>query len=134
MEKRGGVLFDIDGDVLEKRMRAYLDHRLDWGKYRVLGYRLTEPQSNFDPESARDSIRNNTVFQQSDIRPYAFKPFDNRHCYYSPTTSLWNDPRPELARQCRRGNHFLITRPAAAVDSEGTPFFLTGALSVPWNT
>jgi hypothetical protein len=70
-----------------------------------------------------------TEFDSGNIRPYAFKPFDVRKCYYFPIPPLWNDPRVELARQCRDGNKYIVTRPGAVAEAEGVPFFLTAHLT-----
>lgn len=129
MEKRGGALIDIDADALTRRMRAYLDPGLSWHEYTALGFGLTDRHINFKPEEARERIIKQTAYNPENIRPYAFKPFDIRKCYYSTAIPLWNDHRAELARQFRDGNNCIVTRPAAAIEQEGNPFFLTTNLT-----
>jgi hypothetical protein len=129
MEKRGGALIDSDCEALKHRMSAYLERHLFFHDYAELGLRLTGAHPRFTREEAYDYISRFGGYDHRRIKSYAFKPFDNRYCYYSPATLLWNDPRPELARLCRPDNRFVVTRPAGAVETEGVPFFLTAGLT-----
>lgn len=129
MEKRGGALIDIDKDSLAKRMKAYLDPKLDWDQFRALDYGLTEKQARFDPKAARDKIQHLEQFSAGRIVRYCIRPFDTRWCYYTGVRPIWNEPRPALWAQCWKGNRFLLTRFKSAKDPEGPPFYFTQNLS-----
>ncbi|HUY28011.1 MAG TPA: type ISP restriction/modification enzyme [Candidatus Binataceae bacterium] len=128
MEKRGGALIDIDPAALEKRMRAYLDRKLDWEEYKALGYGLTDDQAAFEPKKARERARSQEEFGRSRIVRYAVRAFDTRWCYYTDVNPVWNRARPALWAQFFEGNSFLTTRPAGVAQPEGVPFFFTRAL------
>jgi hypothetical protein len=129
MEKRGGALIDIDRDLLQLRMRAYFDPRINWEQYKELGHGLTEPQARFIPEDARGKALKAEAFNPERLVRYALRPFETRWCYYTGVRPVWNEPRPSLWAQCWKGNRFLLTRFNASKEPEGSPFFCTTLLS-----
>jgi len=128
MEKRGGALMDIQKDDFEKRMRAYFDTELGWDDYKALGFGLTDEQAGFEPKSARMKAQKAERYKPEQIVRYALRPYDNRWCYYTAVTTIWNRARPSLWAQCWDGNVFFMTRPSAVTDNEGVPFFFTQML------
>ncbi|HAE58724.1 MAG TPA: DNA methyltransferase, partial [Anaerolineae bacterium] len=128
MEKRGGALMDTQKDALEKRMKAYFDPQLAWDDYKTLGYGLTDEQSGFEPKSARMKAIKAEKFSPERIVRYALRPFDNRWCYYTAVSPIWNRSRPTLWAQHWQGNQFFMTRPSASTEDEGVPFFFTSLL------
>ncbi len=129
MEKRGGALIDIDRNALEQRMQAYFNPDLDWDDYKVLNYGLIKPQASFNPKVVRKKAILEEKFNDSRLICYALRPFDQRWCYYTPVSGVWNRSRPQLWKQCWQGNKFLLTRFNAAKYPEGTPFYFTPFLS-----
>jgi len=125
MEKRGGALIDNDKTGLERRMRAYYDHSVDWDLLKTISPKLTCNAGRFDAKKARKKIQDSEVFSGTRLVRYALRPFDNRWTYYSPVRPLWNEPRPHLWQQYCGGNNFLMSRPAGVAHPEGVSFFLT---------
>ena len=128
MEKRGGALIDIDKEALAKRMKAYFDKSLDWDAYKNRHHELTEPQSGFDPVSARKKAQAAESFDEKRLVRYAIRPFETRWAYFTPVNPIWNRCRPTLWAQCWEGNSFIATRPAGVASPEGVPFWFTRLL------
>jgi len=128
MEKRGGVLIDIDRDALEQRMRAYLDPELSWDDYAALNYGLVKLRASFQPKVVRRKALLQGQFLPERLVRYALRPFEVRWCYYTSVSGVWNTPCPSLWKQCWPGNSFLMTRPAGVASPEGCPFFFTRLL------
>jgi predicted helicase len=129
MEKRGGALMDLQKDALEKRMRAYFDTQLSWEDYKALGYGLTEEQAGFEPKLARNKAHFAEGFRLENIVHYALRPYDNRWCYYTTISAIWNRPRPILWAQYWKQNDFFITRFSSSKSNEGVPFYWSSFLS-----
>jgi hypothetical protein len=128
-EKRGGALIDIDKNALEKRMQMYYDKSVDWDTIKELGTGLTEEAAGFEPKKVRQKVQASENYQPQQIHRYAIRPYENRWCYYSNISPLWNRSRPTLYAQLWGGNTFLLSRVAAAKQSEGSPFYFTECLS-----
>jgi hypothetical protein len=128
MEKRGGALFDIDRDLLEKRMQLYYDPNIEWSSLEALKTGLTENAAGFEPQKTRDKVLKFEKYDNSCILRYALRPFDTRWCFYSTVNPLWNRARPDLWNQYWQANSFLITRPAGVSSPEGVPFSFTVCL------
>ena len=122
MEKRGGALLDDDRDALITRMRLYCDSSVNWRDFANYGTGLETERNRFDPHHARQ-LAMEEGFSGKNIRRYAFKPFDNRWCYYSSTRPIWNDPRTRLEEWQRAGNEFLVARAEGIGGIDGTPVF-----------
>lgn len=122
MEKRGGALFDSDRGVLVDRMHLYHDSGVSWRDFAARGTGLEEKRSRFDPEMARQ-IAITEGYSEKNIRRYAFKPFDDRWCYYTVTRPIWNDPRPKLVEWQHRCGDFVIARPKRIGGLAGTPAY-----------
>ena len=129
MEKRSGALIDIDRDALEQRMQAYFNPDLDWDDYKALNYGLIKAQARFDPKLTRRKVLLKESYTEHRLTRYSVRPFDLRWCYYTDIRPVWNEPRPQLWKQCWAGNQFLLTRFSAAKYPEGTPFYFTPFLS-----
>jgi hypothetical protein len=129
MEKRGGALIDIDRAALENRMRLYYDPKVEWGELKAQGTGLTQDAAGFDAEKVRPKVQAAESFQPDRIRRYALRPLDNRWCYYSDVSPLWNRSRPTLWEQCWPGNSFLLSRVKGVKTPEGVPFFFVKGLS-----
>lgn len=116
-EMRRGALMAIDRDVLEERVREYLDGRVEWADLAPSG--LREPAGAFNPRGVRAKLLRTEKFDAGSIRKYALYPFDERWAYYSIAPSLWNRPRPALVSQAWPGNRCFVTRVAAERPNEG---------------
>lgn len=127
-ECRGGALIDIDKDQLKLRMQKYLDQNVDWGSLRSLKTGLTEDASGFDAKDTREKIILAEKFDSQRLVSYVVRPYDQRWCYYSTYSSLWNRPRPTIYAQYQQGNKFLISRLNTAATPEGVPVYVANAL------
>ena len=127
-ECRGGALIDIDKDQLRLRMQKYFDQGVDWDSLKSLKTGLTEDAAGFDAEETRDKLIITEKFSFQRLVPYIVRPYDQRWCYYSTYSSLWNRPRPTLYAQYQQGNKFLISRFNTAATPEGVPFYIANAL------
>jgi hypothetical protein len=92
MEKRGGALIDIERALLEKRMRQYLDPKLDWEEYQLKSDTLTQNRARFEAQAARAKVIEAETFQSERLVRYALRPFDTRWCYYTGVRPLWTNP------------------------------------------
>ena len=127
-ECRGGALIDIDKDQLKLRMQKYLDQNVDWGSLKSLKTGLTEDASGFDAKDTREKIILAEKFDSQRLISYVVRPYDQRWCYYSTYSSLWNRPRPTIYAQYQQGNKFLISRLNTAATPEGVPVYVANAL------
>jgi len=124
--RRGGFL-DIDRDILEVRMKQYLDPSIEWDSFKEHGGGLTQDAGGFVARTARTKALEEK-FNRARIRRYALYPFDNRWAYYTTVPTLWNRPRPNLVRHQREDNLFFVTRLAAERPDENVPMFVTSDL------
>lgn len=124
-ENRGGVLFDIDRNALEIRMRDYFNQDINWESYRAKGGGLARDAARFNAEKTRKKALKEEEFNPNNIIPYTMRPFDNGFCYHTGLRPIWNEPRPELRKQFTPDNSFLISRPRNALSKEGSPVCFT---------
>ena len=127
-EMRRGALMAFDAGSLSDRMRRYFDKELDWPTFAALGTGLSTNAGCFDAAAARIRLQSVEAFDERRLRRYSLYPMDNRVCFYSAITPLWNRPRPELIEQCPASESFLIVRRFAERPKEGRPAYFTGAL------
>ena len=121
MEKRKGALISIERDVLEHRMRQYLDPTIDWDSARAIVPGLTTDAARFDAKSARKLLMAREGFDSGRIQRFMVLPFDARWCYHTTVRPIWNEPRPAYSAQLWNGNAFVVTRRIAVASDEGRP-------------
>ena len=127
-ECRGGALIDIDRADLEERMKAYYDSKIELNQLRTIIPRLTQDSSRFNAKKTREKILKNEEFMNSRVMPFLTRPFDSRYCYYTPIRSLWNEPRPDLWKQCWPSNLFIVSRFHCQATPEGIPMYISTGL------
>ena len=127
-EMRRGALMAYDKDTLHDRMTAYFDPEMDWTTFAALETGLSKKAGMFEPEKARKKLLKDESFDEAKIKRYALYPFDDRWCFYSAVSPLWNRPRPELLAQRADEESFFIVRRFAERPKEGRPAFFTSAL------
>ncbi|MCK9377566.1 MAG: hypothetical protein M0P73_15625 [Syntrophobacterales bacterium] len=120
---------DIDRAILEHRVQLYFDPGTDWETLKALGTGLTENAAGYETKKVRLKVQAVKTFQADRICRYALRPFDNRWCYYSEVSPLWNRSRPALWEQCWPGNSFLLSRVKGVKTPEGVPFYYARGLS-----
>ena len=109
-------------------MRTYFDREMDWPTYAALGTGLSREAGAFNPAAVRDKLQETEAFDSGSLRRYALYPLDDRWCYYTVATSLWNRARPELLAQRPVEESFFIVRRFAERPKEGRPATVTSAL------
>jgi hypothetical protein len=124
-EDRANSLISLDRNDLSVLMRQYYDKNVSWDQFVLSGTGLSRKSAAFEPKIIREKAQKEDEFVTSNIRRYLYRPHDNRWCYYSPVPNVWKRSRPELFRQCWKGNAFLLTRPAGVASPEGKPIFFT---------
>lgn len=124
-EMRHGALIDIDRAVLESRMLAYFDQRVDPEHLAEISSALCRNAAGYEARKIRARILGREVFDVARIVRYSLYPFDTRWAYFSTAPTLWNRPRPVLVRQRFPGNRFLITRMASERPSENIAMLMT---------
>jgi hypothetical protein len=129
MEKRQGALVDINRSSLETRLRSYFDRSASWESIASAVGGLGADAARFKAKEARAKALKSETFDESRLLPYLVRPFDLQWCYYTPVRPVWNEPRPVLYEQFRRGTSFLISRPiGGGMVPEGPPFLFTSSL------
>ena len=127
-EKRRHALIDIDREVLEVRMRRYLDPAVPFERLAAENCGPVTAAARFEPRAARTAVVPAMPFDPSRLRRYAYMPFDVWWAYYLDRRPIWNEPRPALVRQMVHGNLVLTTRAAGRRPDEGAPISATTAL------
>ena len=129
MEKRGGALMDMERAALEAHMKQYYDPAVSWEEFKASGSGLTEDAAGYEAKKVRSKVLAAEKYTPKHLVRYALRPFENRWCYYSEVSPLWNRSRPTLWAQCWEGNAFLLTRFKCEKSPEGSPFFFSPLLS-----
>jgi predicted helicase len=127
-EMRHSAFLDINREKLEQRMIAYFNTDLDWEAVKAMKTGLSEKAGGFVPLKARKNALNLEIFDSTKLRRYALYPFDNRWCYYTNCSTLWNRARPELVAQSWEGNRFFLTRMFAERPQEQFAMMMSVAL------
>lgn len=127
-EMRGGVLMDNNKDKLKARMEQYFDPQIEWTDLGAAGHGLTLDAGRFNPQEARIKLLESDKYDDARLVRYSLHPLDTRWAYHSDMRPLWNEPRPELARQVWYGNQFFIVRMFAERAKEGPPLTATSLL------
>ena len=127
-EDRANALIEIGKSALETRLEAYLDPDVEWDEFAKVGGGLSRKSAGFNPAKTRAAAQKRESFDKANVVPYVFRPLDTRWCYYTTTPNVWKRSRPELGRQVRARNTFLITRAAGVAKPEGVPFFIVDSL------
>lgn len=125
-ENRGDALIDTDRDVLEARMR----HFLDGSK----GFDELDPQvvdgllkrwARYDAEKVREKLIEESPFDGDRIVRFAVRPFDVRYAYIDTTAKLWNEVRGDYVRAWEVGRDALLVRRRAPRANDGSAFTLS---------
>jgi hypothetical protein len=125
---RKGTLIHHDLDVLRERLLQYCDSSLSLLDLRERHIGPVFDAARFNSEAAREQLIAAGGMAAGRFAPIALYPFDNRWCFHSNVRPLWNEPRPEVAAEQRKGNLFVVTRTQARKPDEGIPMIATRAL------
>lgn len=127
-EMRRGALMSIDKQVLEDRMRTYLDPNVDWDALVSKKCGPVHDAGDFDAQKARASLLNKIAYGPAQSRRYALYPLDHRWCYWSEVRPLWNRPRPALVEQMSVDNRAFVVRMMAERPTENVPATMVSVL------
>ena len=127
-ENRHGAMISIDRGALLARVQAYLDPGISNEEAKQIAPGLMHAVTAFDPLKCRKLALANHQFAEANVRRFANLPFDNRWCYWSPVSLMWNRPRPELFAQHWLGNSFLHVRRFGRRPEERIPVYFGTAL------
>jgi hypothetical protein len=124
-EMRREALIDIDKAVVRGRAQAYYDPKVSWEEMQAFGTALTQKVDGFDAPAVRKKLQKAEKFSEDRVFRYQLYPLDTRWCYWTPTTPLWNRPRPALAAQGWDGNLMFVVRMFAERAREHSPLIVT---------
>ena len=127
-ENRRGAMISIDREPLIRRIRTYLDSTVSDREAQELCDGLMRPAAGFDPVKVRRRALTEHSFSSENVRRFTNCAFDNRWCYWSPVSLMWNRPRPELFGQHWPGNSFLHVRRFGRKPDERIPVYFGTAL------
>lgn len=127
-ENRGGTLIDVDSEALTDRMRVYLDPKAPYERLPSSLDGLTRDWAGFDPTSTRTRVIASHPSLAAAVQRFLAKPLDVRWAFVDTTHPLWNRSRPELVRQTRPGQRFLVVRRRAPRADDGSAFLLAAYL------
>ncbi len=125
-ENRGEALIDLDRDVLERRMRHFLDDKRNVEQIDPeIADGLLEPWSGYDAAATRKRMLKDSAFDTERLKLFQTKPFDVRWAYIDPTPKLWNRPRPQFLEAAKVGSDFLLFRKRSPRALDGAAFMLS---------
>ncbi len=127
MEKRGGALMDNDRDVLEARLRIYLDRTQPMDAVRRVAPGLADDRAAFVAKTAR-RVAIGEGFRPDFVKRYWIRPFDNCWAYATQASAVWNRSRPDLQHVLPDAAGFLISRVRGVAEPEGWPVCWTSVL------
>ena len=108
-------------------MEMYFDPEVSHAEMGRVAPAAMERTSRFHAEEVRNALRlvASCPTRSSGI---ASARFDVRWLYWEPETKLLDEKREDLFAASRAGTRFLISRPKAERQREGTPFYAAVAL------
>ncbi|MBN2139183.1 MAG: N-6 DNA methylase [Sedimentisphaerales bacterium] len=127
-ECRGGVLIDVDKDVLVERLKTYYDKNLNWDCVKERQPSLGNGLSDETLGKQREVILKKGPYEEGNLCKILLRPFDKRWCYHSTVKPLWNRARSDFRKQCWQGNAFLISRFNVQASPEGVPFCFSSSI------
>lgn len=117
---RDELLVDIDRDRLERRMQRYFNPNVSDGEIHDETPCAMTSTDRFDAtETRRVLLRKG--FGESAIRPYSYRPFDDRWLYWESTGKLLDEKRSEYIPQVRPENLAFIRSAAIRKSIVGGP-------------
>lgn len=133
IERRGNslIVFPWEKAKLKENLAFYLDKDKSDEAVAEQVPKFMKSSGEFDAASTRQALLAAKLeFQESNIRPYCFKPFDTRLVYLDPKMApLFSRPSPELIEHAKiEGNTFFITRDTADKSPEGPPFYISNRI------
>jgi len=105
---RGGSLISIDPNPLKLRMRAYFDSDKSDIEVREISPELMAEEARYEAtEVRRKLLASGAQFDEKQVIPIAWLPFDDRWLYWQGKGKLLNEKRTEFKEQVWNGNLFM---------------------------
>ena len=98
---------DISRDALVARMRDYCDADLPFDELKDRYPKAGDSRGDYDARTGRQT-NTRIGFQQANVLPILYRPFDYRWIYNEHTTKLINSPRPEFVADARIGHQLFL--------------------------
>lgn len=105
---RDEFVVDIDRDVLEDRIRTYLDPTVGDAEIAARWPSSMTPASGFEPVATRRQLVEKG-FRSTQVVPYLYRPLDLRWLYWEPETKLLDRPRGNYGAQVWEENSWLVS-------------------------
>lgn len=128
VERRGKALIDIDEDALRERMQTYFNKGLGWNDFHKRGHALVGDWGRYDARKVRTKALESESFDEDNIVPHIFKPFDIRSAYHARTPGIWSCKQDAFRIHMAYGDGFVATRHQKGCNNEGFPVFFTRCL------
>jgi hypothetical protein len=125
---RRGALIDGNRAELAASISRYADPEADIETLQADRAGPVFNMARFDATKARNRLLAKGGLSAGRIARYALYPLELRWCFHTNVRPIWNEPRPALAVQQKRGTSFLIGRMSAERPREGLPVYMTQAL------
>lgn len=126
LECRGGSLIDHSREVLEDRMKVFLDSDVDWQELVEMNHGLTVDRARFPSKPTRSKLISKEKFQENRLVRYTVRPFDVQWAYYTGVRPIWNECRPEFWVQSKMNDKFIVSRKSQPGPLGYPVFFCTG--------
>jgi hypothetical protein len=117
-----------DRNDLQRRIVRYFDPGATIDDLKAEKIGPVQDMARFDARKAREHLLSHETFRLDSILRYYQRPFDEGWCYYTSTRPIWNEPRPELVAQIRRGSPCLISRAYRERPHEGPHILISSSL------
>lgn len=135
IERRGNslILFPNEKEKFNS-VHQYLDSEISNDVIATIEPRFMKSSGEFNAEESRASLlgkaQKTLRYEESNIRSYPFKPFDNRLAYLDAEIApLFSRPSPSLLENATiKGNSYIITRSKASTVPEGVPFLFSARI------
>jgi hypothetical protein len=128
-DNRGQATFDISANIIRQRMRSYYDKEFPFSELGRLHRGLVTNAAGFNAETTRTRLTRDASYNDENVVPFFFKPFDLRTAYIERKAKLWNRVRPELLDQMGDGSEFILSRHSAPKAFDGAALYYTRAIA-----
>lgn len=125
LEKRKGSLIAHDRAALEARIARYCNPAIALETLGADCAGLMTNAARFDARRARAALVHAGGSAAGTFVKVMINPLDQRWCFHTDVSSIWNESRPQVAAQQRAGNTFIVTRVQARQPDEGIPVLAT---------
>ncbi len=129
-ENRGETLVNGDHEVLEARLRHFLDGEVEFDDLDPdLVGGLLEGWSGYDARKTRKELLEEGGYDESRIAAFTVRPFDQKWAYLDGRAKLWNRSRPKFQKAAQVGSDFLLLRKRSPRALDGAALLISANLA-----